>query len=271
MSTQAGTGRAVGLDPALVTALERLAGAARPLVALDFDGVLAPLVDDRDAARPLGRSSAALAALAALEGDRALSLALVSGRPLEPLARLASPPEGTSLVGSHGAEVRLAGQEEPAALLSEHEEALLHDVVDRMRVVVAAHPGTDLEIKPAGAVLHTRQADVAVASEAARAAVDGPGRLAGVRALRGKDVVELGVLDVDKGRAVQQLRAALEADVVLYAGDDVTDEHAFAVLDPASGDVGVHVGDGSTAAEHRVADPEVVADLLEHLLALRSG
>ncbi|GAA2029834.1 trehalose-phosphatase [Pseudokineococcus marinus] len=262
-------GAAGRLDDGLEEALAALAASPRPLVALDFDGVLAPLVDDRDAARPLERSSAALAALAGLEGERAVALALVSGRPLASLVPLAAPPAAAALVGSHGAEVRMPGDEEPSAPLDAWQEALLGDVVARARAVVADHPGTDLEVKPAGAVLHTRTADVATASAAQRALVDGPGRLPGVRVLRGKDVVELAVLDVDKGRSLEALREDLGATAVLYAGDDVTDEHAFAVL--RDGDVGVKVGDGGTAARHRVAGPEDVALLLERVLALRTG
>ncbi|WP_299038321.1 trehalose-phosphatase [uncultured Pseudokineococcus sp.] len=257
------------LDGALVLALDALAASPRPLVALDFDGVLAPLVDDRDAARPLERSAAAVAALAALEGERALEVALVSGRPLDSLVRLAGPPDRAGLVGSHGAEVRLPGADDTSAPLDAAQQALLGDVVDRVAAVVAEHPGTDLETKPAGAVLHTRRADVATASAAQRAVHDGPGRLPGVRALRGKDVVELAVLDVDKGRSVQMLREAVAASAVLYVGDDVTDEHAFAVLDGAAGDVGVKVGPGATAAGFRVAGPEAVSALLEHLLRAR--
>lgn len=255
------------LDEPLLRALDALAASPRPLVALDFDGVLASLVDDRDAARPLERSAAAVAALADLEGERAVAVALVSGRPLGALLRLARPPAAAALVGSHGAEERLPGAEEVTAPLDAAQRALLGDVVEGVRRVVATHPGTDLETKPAGAVLHTRTADVATASAAQRAVADGPGRLAGVRAMRGKDVVELAVLDVDKGRAVSALRRRLEPTAVLYAGDDVTDEHVFAVL--GDGDVGVKVGEGATAAQHRVADPEAVAALLEHLLAAR--
>ncbi|ROP43367.1 trehalose-phosphatase [Pseudokineococcus lusitanus] len=254
-------------DASFRAALDAFAARTRPLVALDFDGCLAPLVDDRDAARPTPRAAAALAALGDLPEDRRPLLALVSGRPLEPLSRLAAPPAGTALVGSHGAEVRLPGDDAATAPLEEHERALLADVTAAVRRVVETHPGTDLEPKPAGAVLHTRNADVATASAAARAVVDGPGRLPGVHALRGKDVVELAVLDVDKGRSVQMLRERLGADVVLYAGDDVTDEHALAVLDPAAGDVGVKVGPGETAASFRVADPDAVAEVLEHLVA----
>ena len=257
------------LDGPLGEALDALAASPHPLVALDFDGVLAPLVDDRDAARPLERSAAAVAALSALEGERAVEVALVSGRPLESLVRLAGPPARAALVGSHGAEVRLPGEADASTPLGEAERALLGDVVERVRAVVAEHPGTDLETKPAGAVLHTRGADVATASAAARAVGDGPGRLPGVRAMRGKDVVELAVLDVDKGRSVQVLRERVGASAVLYVGDDVTDEHAFAVLDPAAGDVGVKVGAGATAADFRVTGPEAVSALLEHLLAAR--
>ncbi len=55
---------------------------------------------------------------------------------------------------------------------------------------------------------------------------------------------------------------------MLYAGDDVTDERAFAVLDDAAGDVTVKVGPGPTHARHRVADPEQFAAVLERLAAL---
>jgi len=265
------TPAAAPLDAALTRALDALAASPRPLVALDFDGVLAPLVDDRDAARPLERSAAAVAALAELGGERAVEVALVSGRPLESLVRLAAPPAQVGLVGSHGAEVRLPDEDEASAPLDAAQRALLGDVVERVRAVVADHPGTDVETKPAGVVLHTRLADVATASSAQRAVGDGPGRLPGVRALRGKDVVELAVLDVDKGRSVQMLRERVGASAVLYVGDDVTDEHAFAVLDATAGDVGVKVGAGATAAGFRVADPEAVSALLEHLLGARRG
>lgn len=263
------TRRAAALDPGLVTALDALVAAARPLVALDFDGTLAPLVDDRDAARALPGSSRALEDLAALGEESGIELALVSGRPLETLAGLASPPSSVHLVGSHGAEVHRAGDGDEVDPLDEHSRALLGDLVERLEAVAADNPGTEVETKPIGAVLHVRRADIAVASRAVRAAVDGPGRLPGVSVMQGKDVVELSVVETDKGRALRALREALGADPVLYAGDDVTDEHAFAVLDPERGDVPIKVGDGRTAARFRVAGPEAVTALLEHLLEAR--
>ena len=83
----------------------------------------------------------------------------------------------------------------------------------------------------------------------------------------GKKVCELAVIAADKGTAVEHLRHQLGADPVLFIGDDVTDEDAFAVL--GVGDVGIKVGPGETLAEHRLNDTDAVAALLSSLLELR--
>jgi Trehalose-6-phosphatase len=97
----------------------------------------------------------------------------------------------------------------------------------------------------------------------------GPATRHGVEATPGKAVLDLAVLQVNKGLALDTLRDQAEADAVLFAGDDVTDETAFARLRP--GDVGVKVGDGDSLAEHRVPGPPEVGALLQRLLAARSG
>jgi trehalose 6-phosphate phosphatase len=87
----------------------------------------------------------------------------------------------------------------------------------------------------------------------------------------GKEVVELAVVDVTKGVALTLLRDRLGLPFgtggVLYIGDDVTDERAFAVLDDDSGDVTIKVGPGETLARHRLEGPEDVAITLEYLAA----
>ena len=82
-------------------------------------------------------------------------------------------------------------------------------------------------------------------------------------------MLELAVVQVSKGAAIDTLRERLEADAVLFVGDDVTDETAFVRLRP--GDVGIKVGDGETAAGYRVTTPEDVTGVLEELLADRRG
>ncbi len=85
--------------------------------------------------------------------------------------------------------------------------------------------------------------------------------------LRGKQVMELTVISTDKGRALEALRKQYHASAVLFIGDDVTDENAFATLRPD--DLGIKVGSGATAADVRVADPGAVADVLMVLTSIR--
>ena len=89
------------LAAALVAALDRAAASGTLLVACDYDGTLAPIVDDPDRAAPLLGAIDALADLAALP---ATWVSLVSGRSLDALVALACPPRAIGLIGSHGAE-----------------------------------------------------------------------------------------------------------------------------------------------------------------------
>ena len=250
-------------DHSLSTALEGLAGRDAVLVALDFDGVLAPIVADPSAAAPLPAAREALARLVAAPG---VHVALVSGRSLDDLRAVADPPEGTVLVASHGAEVEGVPTE-----LDDAARELLGELVEDVEAVVAGHEGTATERKPAGVVLHTRRAEPEVAERAQRAVREAAGAREGVHVLDGKAVVELSVVSATKGEALTSLRGRLGVDAVLYAGDDVTDETALGALDPPAGDVGVKVGEGETCAEHRLDDPEAVAGMLTTLADLREA
>jgi len=237
---------------------ERLTGlagdpAARPLlVALDFDGTLAPLQDDPAASRILPEGVEVLSELAARAG---VVLALVSGRAMADLHTLAQVPAGTYLIGSHGAErarVTQFGLDRDVVELTHEQADRLAALGGRAAAVARGRDGVWVETKPTAVVVHTRLAEPADAQRAEAEAL-ALGTELGVGTLHGKDVVELTVLAADKGTALQALRHELGAPVVLYAGDDVTDEHAFAALEPT--DVTLKVGTGDTVARYRVADP----------------
>lgn len=250
------------LDAALVAFSER----SPVLVALDFDGVIGPIVEHPDDARPTERGAAALARLA---GSPRVVLALVSGRRLADLAAVATPPPGTTLVGSHGAErghVDPDGEirTEPLELTRE-QTALLREVT-RTVTAMASAAGGWVEHKPTAAVVHTRRMPDGEAAELELAVLERMADRDGLRVLPGKRVVELSVLHATKGDAVTTLRQEIGAAAVLYAGDDVTDEDALATL--GEGDLGIKVGDGRTGAAHRVADPDAVAQVLERLADL---
>ncbi len=257
--------------PGLATALQEFAARESILVALDFDGVMAELVDRAENARPLPANASALATLAGLPG---VHTALVSGRALESLLAVASPPESTLLIGSHGAERRL-GPEAPPLELDEEQARALAAVGQVLEPVAARYPDSWVETKPAGRVLQVR---LARSDEARRRAVaeaeEALGELAGLAGLapffvgHGKDVLEVAVVRADKGQGLDLLRSVTGAEAVLFAGDDVTDETGFARLDPAR-DVSIKVGPGETGAQFRIGGPADVASVLEAVRSWR--
>lgn len=247
------------MNAALGKALRDLARVPTLLVALDFDGVLAPIVHDPSTSRPLPGSAAAVKALADLP---ATTVAMLSGRALLDLRTVSGFAAPVRLIGSHGGEF-----DDGALELTGAQRALKAELEAAVRGVVDGEPGVRMEDKPAAVVVHVRGADPGVAERVLDAVRTGPARLPGVESTEGKAVLEMAVVQVSKGAAIDTLRTRLGADAVLFVGDDVTDETAFARLRP--GDVGVKVGDGETAAEHRVAAPEDVTGVLEALLAAR--
>lgn len=243
----------------------RLAALARTpvlLVASDYDGTLAPIVADPAAARPLPGAIAVLRRLAALPRTH---VAVISGRSLGDLAILLDAPGTIRLVGSHGSEfdAGFARSLPPAAV------ALRERARAALAAVAARAPGTWLEDKPAGVALHYRALSDLDDEELLRRVAQGPGALAGVRLRQGKKVVELSVLDTDKGAALERLRADAGATATCFAGDDLTDEDAFAAL--GEGDVAIKVGAGASRAPWRVADPHAAVALLGRLAAWRAA
>jgi trehalose 6-phosphate phosphatase len=238
-------------------ALTQIARTPRLLVATDFDGTLAHFVDNPVDARPLPGTMDTLRALAAAP---ATSATLISGRALDVLGQLSGAPAGVHLIGSHGAEFD-GDVRDPV------DTALLAEIGAALEAIATRYRGAAVEYKPAGVVLHVRRAApedgaaaLAQAREGARAWTAGM--------TEGKAVLEFAVVKTDKGAAIDTLRDRENATAVVFFGDDVTDEKAFARLRGA--DVGVKVGPGESLARLRVDGPEDVAAALELLLAERT-
>lgn len=243
----------------IITAL-----AARPrlLVACDYDGTLAELVDDPAQAWPRPDAVHALCDLALIADTH---VAVISGRSRAELRRLSGLPQPIHLVGSHGCEFtddRIDGLDRAGLDRLDRITAKLATIAERV-------PGASVERKPASVVLHHRTvADERLAPLLRLVdALDGR-ETRGLHVSTGKDVIEFAVVPPDKGSALDRLRSALAVDTVLFVGDDLTDESAFARLRP--GDIGVKVGDGPSLARHRVADPAAVAGLLGALATARA-
>jgi trehalose-phosphatase len=253
-------------------ALEAFAEQRPVLVASDFDGVLAPFATDPEAVRPLPGVMELLRHLCTLEG---VHVAVVSGRDLDTLGRLTgvADHDPIALIASHGAEssspaVREAM--EAATMTPEDKDRLEALTADVSSLVEDRHPQARIEHKTAAIVVHTRGLPPEVAAPALAEARETALAHEGVRVLKGKSVLELSVSHADKGSALAAYGRHVGAQGRLYLGDDVTDEDVFVRFTRPS-DVTVKVGEGSTAARHRVADEQAAVELLRSLDELLRG
>src|SRR4051795_10530665 len=136
------------LDPELRAALGRIARVPQLLVGCDYDGTLAPLVDDPSAAGPLPEAVAAVRALAALPQT---VVAVISGRALRDLATLSRLPSEVHLVGSHGSEFDIGF----VHALDDTARDLHRRLETELERLTGAEAGVYLEVKPASIAVHT--------------------------------------------------------------------------------------------------------------------
>lgn len=225
----------------------------RLVLVLDFDGTLCPIVEDRARARMASSTRRCLAVLA-----RSCPVVVVSGRARADVAsRLAGLPLA-GIVGNHGAE-EATGTPPPG--VRRWRGSLKRDL---------AHlAGVEVEDKGYSLSVHFRRAPRRQdAHRAIRAVVD---RLRGARAVEGHAVVNVVPAGAPhKGSAVRKWRRRLGTDAVIYVGDDVTDEDAFALGGPSL--LAVRVGSSRrTAASHHLRDQSEIERLLCELARLRRG
>jgi trehalose 6-phosphate phosphatase len=225
---------------------------------LDVDGTLIAIADTPGGVRADKELFGLLAQLYQASGG---ALALVSGRAINDLE---SHLNGLSIpiAGLHGLERRDANghlhvHAAPAASMTH--------IRDALSAIVARHPGLLLEDKGLALALHYRRAPQ-LASYAhrivAQLAVEAR---AGLEVQRGKRVAEIKPAGFDKGSAVLEYlkESPFVGRIPVYIGDDLTDEHGFAVVNELDG-ISIKVGPGRTCARFRVPDVAAVKAWLDN-------
>ncbi|CAH9416311.1 trehalose-phosphatase [Streptomyces globisporus] len=210
-----------------------LARPDRAVVALDFDGTLADIVPDPEQARAHPGTVEALAALA----PKVAAIAVITGRPAGVAVRyggFAGVPglEHLVVLGHYGAErwdavtgtVHAPAPHPGVTAVRAELPGVLHEF--------GAWNGTWIEEKGQAVAVHTRRAqDPQAVFESLR----GPlGELAAKHGLivePGRLVLELRPPGMDKGVALAGFVAELDAESVIYAGDDLGDLAAFAAVE----------------------------------------
>jgi trehalose 6-phosphate phosphatase len=233
--------------------------AGHALIAMDFDGTLAPIVAEPSAARPHPAVLPALGRLAPRVG----TLAIITGRPAQAAVELggfAGIP-GLIVIGHHGWDRWAAGQltsppPPPGVALA---RARLPGVL----ASAGAPEGTWVEDKGHALVVHTRrtaepqQALGALGAPLAKLAAD-----TGLACEPGRLVIELRPRGIDKGTAITALVAERNPVAILFAGDDLGDLPAFAAVRAlrASGHEGVTVASASGEVTALADEADLVVD-----------
>lgn len=250
-----------------------LADPSGTLLALDFDGTLAHVVDDPDLAFAHTHAVDALARLGGALGR----IAVITGRPVRQAIELGG------FVGRPGLERMLVcGQYGAERWDAETGEVEVPEPPPAVRELVAMLPTwlaergageVRLEDKGLAVVLHTRGLGAGLIDDLAEPLA----ALAAERGLNvepGRQVLELRAPGHDKGQVLREVADAMAARQVIFAGDDLGDLPAFAAVEELreSGVGGLLICSASAEQDALVAradivldGPDAVADWLEGL------
>ncbi|MFW5820356.1 MAG: trehalose-phosphatase [Bacteroidota bacterium] len=241
-----------------------------PVLFLDFDGTLSPIVKQPEDASISEEMKKALENCAAY-----LTVAVVSGRDMDDVKKRVGL-DNVIYAGSHG--FRIEG---PDGLSMEHgktKEILpgLDDTEEKLQELFAGGPkGVKVERKRYAIAVHYRNADEnkldEIKSKINEVLADHPE----VKTGKGKKIIEVKPdIDWHKGKAIKWILETLnlldKPEILpVYIGDDVTDEDAFKVLYYEG--VGILVGSHGqkTVARYKLNNVNEVKELLERIRMIR--
>ena len=240
-------------------ALPEIHDAERYALFFDFDGTLADIAERPDEVQVSDDTRSILEALrAALQG----AVAVISGREIDSVDQFLLPVQ-LAVSGVHGLTRRDAGGHMHAFMF---DGDAIQDVATRLAPFLADHAGLLLERKGGAIALHYRQRPEL--EEACRAAMrEAVAGLNGFRLRPGKMVIEALAHESNKGAAIESFLAEppFIGRVPVFAGDDVTDEDGFALVNSRQG-ISIKVGIGDTQARYRAGNTQELLSWLRDVL-----
>lgn len=237
-----------------------------PLALLtDFDGTLVERASSYDQVLHHATSEVLQALV-----DHEVLVAIVSGRPRTALDPYRNQIRGAWWIAEHGAWANTDGEWQPPSVVAPE-----LDDLEATFELLARPAGGWTERKSLSVCLHWRSVP-----PARRPALVAAAELACEEWLEehhdfervpGIELVEVRRRGVQKGLAVQRVRAHLGGARVIAIGDDLTDEDMFAALVP--GDASLAVGSHGlrSRAHAQLANPSAVTGFLRWLLDARRG
>lgn len=231
----------------------------RPLLFLDYDGTLTPIVESPDMAVIPDDMRSLLTEL-----RRLLPIAVISGRSLEDIKRRVGI-EGIIYAGNHGAEI-WDGEKTIASQQPFVSRDMLQEFLNRLKESLLPIKGVLIEDKGITASIHYRMVKERDLPKLFRifTGISDDYKNA-FKIVIGKKVFEIRPVDIwDKGDAVSWIMNNMgNGSAPIYIGDDTTDEDAFKILRGKG--INICIG-GNAEAEYYLKNQGEVKDILQWLL-----
>jgi trehalose 6-phosphate phosphatase len=230
----------------------------------DFDGTLAEIVEHPEDVQVSGPARQALAQLWQASGG---AVAIITGRDIGAIDHFLDP-ERLPIAGVHGLTRRDGSGH---VHHPDFDMAALKGIEAELQPLVDREAGLFLERKHGAVALHYRPRPELedLCRDAMERAAE---HAASITVRRGKMVVEVVGYPSNKGSAIDSFlqEKPFLGRTPIFAGDDLTDEDGFALVNERGG-ISNKVGPGDTRAHHRVESREALLAWLNSIIANRGN
>lgn len=225
----------------------------------DFDGTLADIAEHPEDVEITSETRQALERLVDASGG---AVAIITGRDIASIDRFLEPLK-LPIAGVHGLTRRDANGELHSP---EFDKAALKTIETELQSLAEKETGLYLERKHGALALHYRQRPELETPciETMERAVGDTGS---IKLRRGKMVIEAIGFQTDKGAAIDSFmqEEPFRGRTPLFAGDDLTDEDGFALVNSRGG-ISIKVGPGETKARYHTETRETLLFWLNSIL-----
>jgi trehalose 6-phosphate phosphatase len=250
------TGATAIMTEPLTALNSRCINAEHTAIFLDFDGTLVEFAERPDLVQlsPVTKST-----LGQIHEALGGALAVITGRDIEDVDRFLKPLH-LPVAGVHG----LIRRRTDGSVHSPPVDGrAIYEINARLQQFVSSSQGLLLELKSGSVALHYR-ARPDLENECTEAMDNAVYGLESIHLIRGKMVIEAKADTSDKGGAIRDFLSEppFAGRMPFFAGDDVTDEDAFVVVNSRQG-ISVKVGPGQTLARYRANSTPEFLDWLQ--------
>lgn len=222
-----------------------------PILFLDYDGTLVPIIKDPEKSYP---DEELVRLLEHLRSE--YETYIVTGRSLREIQTFLG--TGIDVIALHGAIVWKNGRVASSVEGYERYRRTCDQLFEKKSDFKERYPGVHIINKEGGLVFTKWYLKPDLYGKLERE-ICGIAEKEGMECYLGKMIVELRIPDINKGKAILEVRGGRPA---LIAGDDTTDEDAFRTNPDA---ITIRVGDGNSSARYSVADYLEFRELLKKL------